>query len=79
MDLWVYTRPTLTLIIFVKRLNKILIVTALTLSSNAKAYIPDRCDWLDCEAMATGTDEGSGFGLLIIVVIGVIIFLANSK
>jgi len=34
---------------------------------------------MDCEAMATGTDEGSGFGLLIIVVIGVIIFLANSK
>ena len=53
-------------------------VTVLTLSGNAKAYIPDRCDWLDCEAMATGTDEGSGFGLLIIAVIGLII-LANSN
>ena len=63
----------------VKRLNKTLIVAILTLSGKAKAYIPDRCDWLDCEAMATGTDEGSGFALLIVVVIGVIIFLANSK
>jgi len=62
-----------------KRLNKSLIITILSLSGNAKAYIADRCDWMDCEAMATGTDEGSGFGLLIIVVIGVIIFLANSK
>ena len=44
----------------VKRLNKTLIVAILTLSGKAKAYIADRCDWLDCEAMATGTDEGSG-------------------
>ena len=79
MDLWVYTRPTLTLKIFVKRLNKSLIITVLSLSGKAKAYIADRCDWMDCEAMATGTDEGSGFALLIVVVIGVIIFLANSK
>ena len=62
-----------------KGLKKTLIITVLTLSGNAKAYVADRCDWLDCEAMATGTDEGSGFGLLIVVVIGVIIFLANSK
>ena len=62
-----------------KKLIKTLIITVLTLSGNAKAYIADRCDWLDCEAMATGTDEGSGFRLLIVVVIGVIIFFANSK
>ena len=62
-----------------KKLKKTLIITVLTLSGSAKAYIADRCDWLDCEAMATGTDEGSGFALLIVVVIGVIIFLANSK
>ena len=62
-----------------KGLKKTLIITVLTLSGNAKAYVADRCDWLDCEAMATGTDEGSGFALLIVVVIGVIIFLANSK
>ena len=61
-----------------KRLNKTLIVAILTLSGKAKAYIADRCDWMDCEAMATGTDEGSGFGLLIIAVIGLII-LANSN
>ena len=78
MDLWVYTRLTLTLNIFVKRLNKSLIITVLSLSGNAKAYIADRCDWMDCEAMATGTDEGSGFALLIVIVIGVIIYL-NSK
>ena len=78
MDLWVYTRLTLTLNIFVKRLNKTLIITVLALSGSAKAYIADRCDWLDCEAMATGTDEGSGFALLIVIVIGVIIYL-NSK
>ena len=77
--LWVYTRFRLILNIFVKRLNKSLIITVLSLSGNAKAYIADRCDWMDCEAMATGTDEGSGFALLIVVVIGVIIFLANSK
>ena len=76
--LGLYSKFKLTRNIFLKRLNKILMVTALTLSSNAKAYIPDRCDWLDCEAMATGTDEGSGFGLLIIAVIGLII-LANSN
>ena len=78
MCLWVYTRLTLTLNIFVKRLNKSLIITVLSLSGNAKAYIADRCDWMDCEAMATGTDEGSGFALLIVIVIGVIIYL-NSK
>ena len=78
IDLWVYTRPTLTLKIFVKRLNKSLIITVLSLSGNAKAYIADRCDWMDCEAMATGTDEGSGFALLVVIVIGVIIYL-NSK
>ena len=61
-----------------KKLKKTLIITVLTLSGNAKAYIADRCDWLDCEAMATGTDEGSGFALLIVIVIGVIIYL-NSK
>ena len=61
-----------------KRLIKTLIITVLTLSGNAKAYIADRCDWLDCEAMATGTDEGSVFGLVFLVVIGLII-LANSK
>ena len=78
IDLWVYTRLTLTLNIFVKRLNKSLIITILSLSGNAKAYIADRCDWMDCEAMATGTDEGSGFALLVVIVIGVIIYL-NSK
>jgi len=78
MDLWVYTGLTLTLNIFVKRLNKSLIITVLSLSGNAKAYIADRCDWMDCEAMATGTDEGSGFALLVVIVIGVIIYL-NSK
>ena len=78
IDLWVYTRLTLTLNIFVKRLNKSLIITVLSLSGNAKAYIADRCDWMDCEAMATGTDEGSGFALLVVIVIGVIIYL-NSK
>ena len=76
--LWVYTRFRLIPNIFVKRLNKTIIITVLTLSGNAKAYIPDRCDWMDCEAMATGTDEGSGFALLIVIVIGVIIYL-NSK
>ena len=78
IDLWVYTRLTLTLNIFLKRLNKSLIITVLSLSGNAKAYIADRCDWMDCEAMATGTDEGNGFALLIVIVIGVIIYL-NSK
>jgi hypothetical protein len=62
----------------VKKLIKTLIITVLTLSGNANAYIADRCDWLDCEAMATGTDEGSGFTLLIVIVICVIIYL-NSK
>jgi hypothetical protein len=76
--LGLYSKLKLILNIFSKSLNKTLIVTVLTLSGTAKAYIPDRCDWLDCEAMATGTDEGSGFGLLIIAVIGLII-LANSK
>ena len=61
-----------------KRLNKTIIITVLTLSGNAKAYIPDRCDWMDCEAMATGTDEGSGFALLIFVVIVVIIYLVSK-
>ena len=76
--LGLYSKFKLILNIFSKSLNKTLIVTVLTLSGNAKAYIADRCDWMDCEAMATGTDEGSGFALLIVIVIGVIIYL-NSK
>ena len=61
-----------------KELVKTFLGVVLTLSGDANAYIADRCDWMDCEAMATGTDEGSGFALLIFVVIVVIIYLYNK-
>jgi len=61
------------------QLNKISVLLSITLPSKAIAYIPDRCDWMDCEAMANGTDEGGSLVFLIVAVIGVIIFLANSK
>ena len=38
VNLWVFTRFRLILNIFVKRLNKTLIITVLILSGNAKAY-----------------------------------------
>ena len=61
-----------------EKLVKTILGAVLTLSGNANAYIADRCDWMDCEAMATGTDEGSGFTLLIFVVIVVIIYLVSK-
>ena len=63
--------------LLLKTLNKYLLFIALVLSSNANAYIPDRCDWQDCEALANG--ESSGYGLLALIVIGVVLFIANSK
>ena len=60
-----------------KMLNKYWLFISLVLSSNANAYIPDRCDWQDCEALANG--ESSGYGLLALIVIGVVLFIANSK
>ena len=60
-----------------KMLNKHWLFISLVLSSNANAYIPDRCDWQDCEALANG--ESSGYGLLALIAIGVVLFIANSK
>ena len=76
--LGIYPKFKLILKTFLKRLNKILIVTALTLSSNAKAYIPDRCDWLDCEAMATGTSERSGLLFFLFLILALYLLWAGS-
>ena len=58
-------------------LNKYWLLTLFLLSGNAIAYIPDRCDWQDCEALANG--ESSGYGLLALIIIGVILYIANIK
>jgi len=78
VNLWEYTRFTIDTKNFVKRLKKTLIITLLTLSGNAKAYIADRCDWLDCEAMATGTHEGGLSTFLMVIIIGGIIYLVSK-
>ena len=58
-----------------KKLQNFLLVSSLLVASRANAYIADKCDWLDCEAMATGTDEGGLSTLLIVIIIGGIIYL----
>ena len=58
-----------------KELHKIIFLILFVLPNNANAYIADRCDWQDCEALANG--ESSGFGLLVVIVIGLIIFLVK--
>jgi len=61
-----------------RRLTKTLASTILTLTSNAMAYVPDRCDWQDCGAMARGESDGGGWGLLILLAI-VFFIIAKSK
>ena len=55
-----------------------LIATLLSLSVNVHAYIADRCDWSDCEAMANGTNEGGLSTFLIMIIIGGIIYLVSK-
>ncbi len=57
---------------------KILAGTMMTLTNSVMAYIPDRCDWQDCEALARGESDGGGWGLLILFAI-VMFVIAKSK
>ena len=66
------------MILFImEMIKKYWLLIALVLSNNANAYIPDRCDWQDCEALANG--KSSGYGLLALIVIGVVLYIVNSK
>ena len=57
-----------------KYINTFLAGIVLTLSNNAMAYIPDRCDWQDCEAMARGESGNGASVLIILIVIGLIVY-----
>jgi len=57
-----------------KRFNAIIAGVILSLSSSVMAYIPDRCDWQDCEALARGESGSSGWGWIVLIIIGIIIF-----
>ena len=61
-----------------KHLHNFLLVSPLFVAGQANAYIADKCDWLDCEAMATGTDEGGLSTFLIVIIIGGIIYLVSK-
>jgi len=61
-----------------KKLHNFLLVLPLFAARRANAYIADKCDWLDCEAIATGTDEGGISTLLIVIIIGGIIYLVSK-
>jgi hypothetical protein len=61
----------------VNKISKLLLLASF-ISFQAKAYIPDKCDWLDCEAMANGTDEGGISTFLIVIIIGGIIYLVSK-
>jgi len=50
----------------------------LTLANGVMAYVPDRCDWQDCGALARGESDGGGWGLLILFAI-VFFIIAKSK
>nr|WP_271768686.1 hypothetical protein [Candidatus Pseudothioglobus singularis] len=65
------------ILFFMEMINKYWLLIALVFSNNTNAYIPDRCDWQDCEALANG--ESSGYGLLALIVIGVVLYIANNK
>jgi len=51
---------------------------AVALTGAAMAYVPDRCDWDDCGALASGESDGGGLGLLILFAI-VLFIIAKSK
>jgi hypothetical protein len=63
---------------FMRRLTKTLAGAILTLTCNVMAYVPDRCDWDDCGALARGESDGGGLGLLILFAI-VLFIIAKSK
>lgn len=60
------------------KISKLLTGAVLAFSNSVMAYIPDRCDWQDCGEMARGDSGGSEWGLIVLIIIGVIIY-ANSK
>jgi hypothetical protein len=60
-----------------RQLNRIVTGVAITLSSSVMAYIPDKCDWTDCDALARGESSG-GWGLIVLIIIGIIIFVKNK-
>ncbi len=58
------------------KITKSLMSAAVALSGAAMAYVPDRCDWQDCGALARGESDGGGWGLLIVFAI---VFFYHSK
>ena len=62
----------------VRKFTKTLVGVVLTLANGVMAYVPDRCDWQDCGALARGESDGGGWGLLILFAI-VFFIIAKSK
>lgn len=61
-----------------RNLTKILAGAMLTLTSSVMAYIPDRCDWQDCDALARGESSGPFPIIISLIILGAII-LSSKK
>lgn len=61
-----------------KLFNRALIGAISILSSNAMAYIPDSCDWRDCEALARGESTNPMVVIISLLILGAII-LSSKK
>jgi len=60
----------------VRNLTKIFAGAILTLSSSVIAYVPDRCDWDDCGALARG--ESSSPIIISLIILGLIVFSSKK-
>ena len=61
-----------------RSLTKIFAVAILTLTSSVMAYIPDRCDWQDCDALARGESSNPIPIIISLIILGLIIFSAKK-
>jgi|APSaa5957512535_1039671.scaffolds.fasta_scaffold221364_2 hypothetical protein len=63
------------MITFIKGLFTSLI---LFVCSSASAYIPDRCDWQDCDALARGESTSPFVIIISLLILGAIIFSSKK-
>ncbi len=61
-----------------KRFNIILLGVSAVLSSSVMAYIPDRCDWQDCDALARGESSSPIPIIISLIILGLIVFSSKK-
>lgn len=61
-----------------KRFSQTLVAVGLGVSSGVMAYIPDRCDWQDCDALARGESNDPMVIIISLIILGAII-LSSKK